>query len=379
MLQNPRTQLTHKIKSKARDLGFDAVGIAPVVPGPDEKFRLWMELGYQGSMAYLEQQAEKRLDPQKVLPGVRSIVCVALSYHHPYFLPYEEQDRGVISRYAAGDDYHLVMAPRLEELLKSIREEVPRVGAKFYVDTGPVMDKYWASRSGIGWLGKHTNLLDRDLGSWFFLGEILLDVELDHDRPILDFCGSCTQCIDACPTEAIVEPYVLDSRRCISYLTIELRDDIPKELRKPMGNLVFGCDICQDVCPWNNSVTDSTTGELGPREVNRSPELLELGQLSPDEFRERFSRSPVKRAKWNGFVRNVAVAMGNAGKPELEPQLKILLHSEDSMVRRHAGWALKQLGTHGALKAIRQRHSEEQDPRTRDDLKRLLDDQEHSP
>ena len=375
MEANRRAQLTGRIKKRARRLGFHAVGVSAANPGPDEKLRVWLELGYQGSMAYLERQAEKRLHPGKVLPGVRSMVCVALAYPHSRPLPYDDPDRGVISRYASGTDYHSVMGSLMARLLESIREELPAVGARSYVDSGPVMDKYWAARAGIGWLGKHTNLLDRKLGSWFFLGEILLDVELDPDKPALDHCGSCTRCIDACPTDAIVEPYLLDSRRCISYLTIELKEDIPQELRQPMGNLVFGCDICQDVCPWNHPVPDSSVPELEPRPVNRSPELWELAQLSPDEFRERFSGSPVKRAKWRGFVRNVAVAMGNSGNPGLAPELKDLLNSEDPMVRRHAGWALKRLGTREALDAVRRRCSEEPDSETRAALRELLADE----
>ena len=372
MEPNRHTRVTRRIKKRARQLGFHAVGVAPAAPGPDEKLRVWLELGFQGSMTYLERQAEKRLDPRKVLPGVRSVICLALSYPHSQPLPYDEPDRAVISRYASGDDYHSVMGSRMTRLLESIREELPGVGAKFYVDSGPVMDKYWASQAGIGWLGKHTNLLDRKLGSWFFLGEILLDAELAYDEPAPDHCGSCTRCIDACPTDAIVEPYLLDSRRCISYLTIELKEDIPEELREPMGNLVFGCDLCQDVCPWNHPVPDASVPELEPRPVNRSPELWELAQLSPDEFRERFSGSPVKRAKWRGFVRNVAVAMGNSGNPGLAPELTNLLNSEDPMVRRHAGWALKQLGTREALDAVRRRCAREQDPETRATLRELL-------
>ncbi len=379
MEPNRRAQLTHKIKKRARQLGFHAVGVSPADPGPDDKLRVWLELGFQGSMDYLERQAGKRLDPGKVLPGVRSMICLALAYPHSQPLPYDDPNRGVISRYASGDDYHSVMGSLMARLLESIREELPGVGARSYVDSGPVMDKYWASRAGIGWLGKHTNILDRKLGSWFFLGEILLDVELDYGEPALDHCGSCTRCIDACPTDAIVEPYLLDSRRCISYLTIELKEDIPEDLREPMGNLVFGCDICQDVCPWNHPVPDSSVLELEPRRVNRSPELWELAQLSPDEFRERFSGSPVKRAKWRGFVRNVAVAMGNSGNPGLQPELTSLLDSEDPMVRRHAGWALKQLGTREALDAVRRRCSRESDSETRATLRELLDDEAADP
>ncbi|MDA2928545.1 tRNA epoxyqueuosine(34) reductase QueG [Acidobacteria bacterium AH-259-O06] len=336
-------ELSQKIKDKARTLGFDAVGIAPVSPMPGDYLQIWLDRQYQGKMAYMDRNSEKRVDPTKVLPNARSIVSLALNYFHPYDLPYDLPDRGVVSRYAAGENYHEVLETRLECLLDYVRQLEPEAEGKIYVDTGPVMDKYWAAHSGIGWLGKHTNVLSRDSGSWFFLGEILLNLELDYDVPGTDFCGSCTRCIDACPTNAIVEPYVLDSRRCISYLTIELREDIPEEFREPVGNLIFGCDVCQDVCPWNQKAPVSSVEEFKPREKNRAPELRELAGLSPEDFRQRYRHSAIKRTKWRGFMRNVAVAMGNSGDPEMIPELKNLLNSGDPMIRRHAAWALKQM------------------------------------
>ena len=364
--------LTRHIKAEAKGLGFGAVGIAPAGVVPEDRLLTWLQRGYQGRMDYMARGVEKRLDPDKVLPGVRSVVCVLLDYYHDYDLPYDRPDLGVISRYASGDEYHQLMQQKLRELLSSIRRLRPEVDAKLYVDTGPVLDKYWAAQSGLGWLGKHTNLLERDRGSWFFLGEILMDVELEYDRPTLDFCGSCTRCIDACPTDAIVEPYVLDSRRCISYLTIELRDDIPTEFRDSMGNLVFGCDICQDVCPWNRSAAESGVPEFKPREPNRQPELRQLAQITPEEFSERFRNSPVKRAKWRGLMRNVAVAIGNSGDPSLIPELKDLLASEDALVRRHAAWALAQIATPEAVSILRSQLEEEQDMSTQEILEKLL-------
>ena len=364
--------LTRKIKAKASELGFDAVGVAPATAIPEDRLLTWLKSGYHGKMDYMARQAEKRLDPDKVLPGVRSVLCVLLDYYHAYDLPYEQPSLGVISRYASGEEYHQLIQDKLRQLLTGIRSLVPQVGARFYVDTGPVMDKYWAAQAGLGWLGKHTNLLDRDRGSWFFLGEILLDVELEYDQPSLDFCGSCTRCIDACPTDAIVDPYVLDARRCISYLTIELRDDIPSEFREPMGNLVFGCDICQDVCPWNRSAPDSSVAEFRPRELNWQPELKQLAQITPEQFPERFRNSPIKRAKWRGLMRNVAVAMGNSRDPGMVSELCNLLDSEEALVRRHAAWALAQIATSDALESIRRRLDQEQDPLTRTTLERLL-------
>ncbi len=236
----------------------------------------------------------------------------------------------------------------MEKLLAHIKGLDPKAEGKVYVDTGPVMDKYWAAHSGVGWLGKHTNLLSREAGSWFFLGEILLNLDLEYDVPGEDFCGSCTRCIDVCPTDAITEPYVLDSRRCISYLTIELREDIPEAFRSSMDNLIFGCDLCQDVCPWNDPVPHSSVEEFRPRKGNRAPDLRELSRLLAEDFSQRYRKSPIKRAKWRGFMRNVAVAMGNSGDPEMIPELEVLVDSEDSMIRRHAQWALERLASVGA-------------------------------
>ena len=349
---------TRKIKEKARTLGFDAIGIAPVEALPGELLQIWLARQYHGKMSYMERTSEKRVDPKKVLPNVRSIISLSLNYFHDYELPYEQSQRGVISRYASGEDYHEVLGKKLGKLLDYICELEPEAEGKIYVDTGPVMDKHWAAHSGVGWLGKHTNVLSRDLGSWFFLGEILLNLALDYDTPGEDFCGSCTRCIDACPTDALVEPYVLDGRRCISYLTIELREDIPEEFREPMGNLIFGCDICQDVCPWNARVPVSSVEEFKPRESNRAPDLRELSRLSPEDFSERYRGSPIKRAKWQGFMRNVAVAMGNSRDPEMIPELENLLDSEDPMIRRHASWALEKLLTPDQKKESRSQNPE---------------------
>ena len=345
MDQKERTQ---HIKDRARALGFEGVGIAPVSAIPGETLQVWLARQFHGKLAYMERTSEKRMDVRQVLANARSVVSLSLNYFHPYDLPYQQPERGVISRYASGEDYHEVLGKRVEELFAFIRGMEPAVEGKVYVDTGPVMDKHWAAQSGIGWLGKHTNLLSRKLGSWFFLGEILLNLELDYDVPGTDFCGSCTRCIDACPTEAIVEPYVLDSRRCISYLTIELREDIPEEFREPMGNLIFGCDICQDVCPWNSKAPVSSVEEFKPKEMNQAPDLRELARLSPEDFQKRYRGSPIKRTKWRGFLRNVVVAMGNSQDPEMIPELENLLHHEDPMIRRHASWALSRLNAQSA-------------------------------
>ncbi len=367
-----RARLTQQIKDKALELGFEAVGIAPATAIPKEHLRTWLSRQYHGQMAYMEKNCEKRVDPEKVLPHARSILSLGLNYLHHYSLPYDQPEKGVISRYASGTDYHQVVEGKLRRLLDFIHELEPQIQGKTYVDTGPVMDKYWAVQSGLGWLGKHTNVLSRELGSWFFIGEILLDRELDYDLPGQDFCGSCTRCIDACPTGAIVEPYLLDSRRCISYLTIELREDIPEQWRQPMGNLIYGCDICQDVCPWTNKTPLAQTEEFQPRNENQTPDLKELAAMSPDDFRDCYRGSAIKRAKWRGLMRNVAVALGNTRRSDMIPALKRLLASEEPLIRRHAAWGLKQIGTPAALAELREHQQKECDEKTRGVLQDLL-------
>ncbi len=361
-----RAELTRRIKVEARRLGFQAAGVAAVAETAREPLQEWLRRRFHGEMHYMARHFEKRTDPRLVVDGARSVVSLALNYYHPYPLPYSDPSKGVFSRYAAGDDYHVVVKERLKRLYAFVLELCPEARGRYYVDTGPVLDKVWAARAGIGWIGKHTNsIAKRKLGSWFFLAEMILDVELDPDPPATDHCGSCTRCIEACPTDAIVQPYLLDSRRCISYLTIELRDDIPLQFREEMGNLVYGCDICQDVCPWNRKVETSGVPELAPRPFNRAPELRELASLTLDDFRREFRRSPVKRAKWRGLMRNVAVAMGNSRDEELVPALGRLLDAEDPMVRRHAAWGLAQFATPEALRRLRERYEAEPDSRTR--------------
>ncbi len=250
----------------------------------------------------MADSVEKRADIQRVLPGVRSVVCVTMNYYAPAQHS-DDDSTGKISRYAWGDDYHLVMTERLEDLLADIRSVNPEIRGKVYVDTGPVMDKVWAAKAGLGWQGKHTNLITKDHGSWVFLGEILLDCELEYDQPVADACGTCTACIDACPTGAIVAPYVLDSAKCISYLTIEHRGPIAGEFAGKLEGWVYGCDICQDVCPWNRFSKPTEEPAFAPRPWNVAPDLEQVRELTKEEFNERFRRSPVKRAKREGLAR----------------------------------------------------------------------------
>ncbi len=309
-----KLRLTEKIKNKALALGFDKVGIARAEALDPDHLREWLRKGYHGSMHYMENYFDKRVDPRQLVKDARSVISLAMNYYTPF-----EHSRdpaiGRISRYAWGDDYHDIIRHRLKQLLAFIQEQIPECQGRVFVDSAPIMDKQWAVRAGIGWQGKNSNVITRDLGSWIFLGEVVVNIDLNYDVPIANYCGSCTRCIEACPTGAIVQPYVVDARRCISYLTIELKPDeeIPKALQPKLGNHIFGCDICQDVCPWNVKFA-RPTGEKSfyPRSINREPKLKELAKMTESEFRENYRKSPIKRAKYKGFIRNILVALKNS-------------------------------------------------------------------
>jgi len=304
---------TQRIKMKAVELGFTRIGIAraELLNEEESHLRDWLARGYHASMQWMEHDIEKRVDVTKILPNAKSVICVALNYYTPF--PHSENSAlGKISRYAWGDDYHAVLMKRLEKFIEFMKSEIPGAEEKIYVDTGPVMDKAWAVRAGIGWLGKHTNVITREFGSWVFLGEILTDAELEYDTPMLDYCGNCTACLDACPTQAIVQPYVLDANKCISYLTIEHRSELPKEIISNFQNWVYGCDICQDVCPWNRFQKETEEQAFQPREENISPHLTELAGLSQEEFSRRFKKSPMKRTKHSGLTRNAKAVLESA-------------------------------------------------------------------
>jgi len=310
-----KTEITQKIKTKALDLGFDKVGIAQVKElDCAEHFAEWLSRGYQGEMAYIEQNGEKRLDPGKVFENAKSVISLAMNYYTP-FPQTENPFEGVISRYAWGDDHHELLRPRLKALLAFINDLAPESYGRVFVDTAPIMDKQWAVQAGIGWQGKHSNVISREFGSWVFLGEVAVDIELDYDQPIPDYCGTCTRCIEACPTQAITEPYVVDARHCISYLTIELKEDrrIPDDLQERMGNRIFGCDICQDVCPWNIKFAKPTTeAAFLPRSENLKPSLAKLAELTEEQFRTTYKHSPLKRPKYRGFLRSILIALKNS-------------------------------------------------------------------
>ncbi len=307
--------LTTTIKAKAIELGFSSVGVARAERLEAEGVRLkqWLSRGQHGTMEWMEKNFEKRVDPHQILPDAVSVISLALNYYSPAGHS-GNPDTGKISRYAWGDDYHIVMTSRIQQLVDCIKSEKPDVHARFYVDTGPVLDKAWAVRAGVGWLGKHTNVITKEFGSWVFLGEIILDLGLEYDEPMADLCGTCTACIEACPTHAIVEPYVLDSTKCISYLTIEHKGPIPDELKPGFENWVYGCDICQDVCPWNRFQKTTDEGAFSPRSENVDPRLEDLASISAEEFTRRFKKSPIKRTKREGIMRNAkAVQEGKTG------------------------------------------------------------------
>jgi epoxyqueuosine reductase len=309
-----------QVKQFARECGFELAGVAPALPVEDsERFEAWRQAGMAGEMGYLtDRRGDLRADPRNLLPEAKSIICVGKLYNtnHPYSTELNDSSRGWISRYAWGpEDYHDVLRRGLEELTKRIADACGEpLSWKICVDTAPLLERSYARAAGLGWIGKNTCLINQQQGSWFFLGELLLSIPLAPDTPPPDRCGTCTRCIDACPTQALVpdgeERFQLDARLCISYLTIEKRGPIPDELHSAMGNHVFGCDICQDVCPWNRQAAH--TAEPAFRPAAFAASLESLAALSEAEFRERFRRSPVWRAKYSGFLRNIAIGLANA-------------------------------------------------------------------
>ena len=334
--------LSNLIKAQALALGFDLAGITTLGPAETaDAFDDWLARGYAGEMTYLPRGAEKRRDTRLPYPGATSAIVVALNYGGT-------SPSGPIARYARGDDYHDVTWEKLDSLHHWIEDHLGRtVRGKAYVDTGPILERDLARQAGLGWFGKNTNLINPEIGSFFFIGSLLVDLELAPDAPFeADRCGTCTRCLDACPTQALVAPQVLDATRCISYLTIEARGEIPVQLRESLGELVYGCDICQDVCPWNVSFArDLSEPALAPRPEMESPSLVDLMRLTLERWREFSRGSAIKRAKRSGFLRNVAVALGNSGAPEAVPALEDALSDEEPLVREHAAWALQTIST----------------------------------
>ena len=337
--------LAARAKTLALELGFDLVGVARADAPPElAYFAEWVASGRAGEMAYLKDQVARRSTLLGAFPWARSVLCVGLQYDTPHDYSTEAPPgRGWISRYAWGDDYHDVMKAMLERLLERLRAEAGPFEARTYVDTGPIVERAYAAAAGLGAWGKNTCLLHPEHGSWFFRGELVSDLELPEDAPRPDICGSCTACLEACPTGALPAPYVLDATRCISYLTIELKDAIPEDRRADVGRHVFGCDICQDVCPWNRRRRHHGLEAFAPREGLESPDLGELAALDAAAFSARFRKSPLKRAKRRGLLRNVAVAIGNSGDRSRLDLLDRLAHDGDPLVREHARWARSKL------------------------------------
>jgi len=297
---------TSEIKKIGFDLGFDKIGITPATqPSKSKNLVNWLNKGFAGTMDWMAIHHEKRMDVRTFFPGAKSVICVA----HNYYTPFHHSDKigkGKISRYACGEDYHKIMKKKLKTYLSKIKILNSVIEGKLCVDTAPVMEKLWAEQAGLGWQGKNTNLITQDYGSWVFLGEIIIDQELTYDMQMEDFCGSCQACLDACPTNAIVEPYVLDAQRCISYLTIEYKDkQISSDHKKNMNGWIFGCDICQDVCPWNKFKQNASENRYRPKENTMEFDLDELEKLDEVDYKRKFRKSPVLRPGWKNFRRNV--------------------------------------------------------------------------
>ena len=337
------------VKRRARGLGFDLCGVAPAEALPGlERIHEWIARGYAGDMGYLPRTAARREDVRRVLPSARSVIVAATLYHtaRPYSIEIDDPGQALISRYAWGDDYHDVIGRRLDALLAWMREEA---GAPFeavaHVDTGPINERAYAERAGVGWVGKNGCVIDPVAGSWLFLSEIVCSLELDVDPPALDQCGTCALCLEACPTGALVAPHVLDARRCLSYLTIELRRAIPGDLRSGVGTHVYGCDICQEVCPWNQAAPRSDDPAWQPRPEFDGPRLIDLWRETDEGLERLVAGSAMRRAKTTGLRRNLAVALGNsadlASKPALDRPAAAEGSSslDDPMVREHVEWA----------------------------------------
>lgn len=357
-LASPISDVKEIVKRAAEHAGFDLVGIAPAADAADLKhFPDWIAAGHAGEMKYMEARDDqgdlKRASLTRIAPWARSVIVCAINYNtdHPYSTQVHDPDRGWISRYAwSREDYHDAVLSRVKQVEAAIRqaapvESEPVLITRSYVDTGPIVERVFAKYAGVGWIGKNTCLINQKKGSWLFLGVILTSLDLAPDLPAPDRCGTCTRCIDACPTDALIAPYQLDSNKCISYLTIEKRGSIPEDLRAGMGHHIFGCDICQDVCPWNRKAPTSTASEFEARPGLVNPALGWLAEMSVEEFHETFRGSPLRRTKRSGLRRNAAIAMGNSGNLEFLPLLDQLAADPDESVSESARWAKARLLT----------------------------------
>ena len=371
MTAKARQRLSLRIKAEAQRLGFELVGVSPVkIPPHEESFAEWLRKEFHGELGYMKRTEELRRDPSRLVPWAISVISVGMNYFTSLPRPQvKDEPRGWISRYAWGDDYHDVVMSKLESLLATMRSwHGASIEGKAFVDSGPVLERECAGVAGLGWIGKNTHLISPKKGSWFFLGELFLSIPLAYDRPIRDRCGKCDLCLKACPTGAFVGPYILDARRCISYLTIELKSSIPRHLRPLMGNHIFGCDICQEVCPYNVKAQATAESAYSPRAGLYAPDLIPFLTLTSAEFRQRFRGSPILRAKRRGFLRNVAVALGNLRSAEAIPALRRALDDEEPLVRRHVAWALGRIGSAAAIEALESRIDIEDDAEVRNEI-----------
>jgi epoxyqueuosine reductase len=372
--------LEETIKSTARDLGFDLVGITTADPFPDADlvFQRWIDDGMHAGMDYKARHRDRVGDPRAVRAGTRSIIAVGMNYYagEPESAPGDDELRGRIARYAWGDDYHLVMEDRLRALAGVLSGHGAAL-ARYYVDTGPLLDRAIAQRAGLGWCGRHSCLITKEFGTWVVLGEVLTDLVLRPDQPASGDCGLCENCMhgsEACPTGAIVASGVVDARKCISYWTIEHRGWIPREVRPTLDDMIFGCDLCQDACPFNRLARPTTHAEFRPRPgTGTRPALLPLLNVSEEEYQRRFRRSPIKRATRSGLRRNVAVALGNLGDRRAVPELvRAMGDPEDPVVRGHAVWALGRIRSDDARAALLGAQATEEDVQVADEIREAL-------
>lgn len=358
------SELSAAIRKRALAEGFDVVRLARAIAPPHSAERLaeFLDAGRHGSMEWLARYADRRADPARLWPEAKSIIVLGTNYgpDHDPRLALSDKTRGAISVYARGDDYHDVIKKKLKRLAGYLCQSYGG-DAKVFVDTAPVLEKAIAEQSGMGWQGKHTNLVSREFGSWLFLGSVFTTLELESDPPADNHCGACHACLDACPTKAFLSPYRMDARRCISYLTIELKDHIPAEFRTAIGNRIYGCDDCLSVCPWNKFAQTSQEAQFAARSITQQPSLAELAQLDDAKFRELFRASPIKRIGRDRFVRNVLIAIGNSGDVALAAQAEALLSDASALVRAMAVWALQRLSPR--FEDLRTHHrSSETDP-----------------
>ena len=365
--------LTDELKAEARRLGFLLAGVtAAVAPTGIHRFDEWIASGYAGEMRYLPDRAEAYSHPRHVLDGVRSILMLSFDYRTVEPAP-SQPGRGRVSRYAWGTDYHDLVRGRLEALARFLSHKSPNAQVRGVVDTAPLLERDFAQLAGLGWIGKNTLLLNKHAGSWFFLAALLTDSALDYDQPHeTDHCGTCRACLDACPTNAFVDAYVLDARRCISYLTIESREPILHELRSGLGDWLFGCDVCQDVCPWNRDAPRSAERELQPTGGATTLELAELFELDDAQFRARFRHTPLWRPKRRGLLRNAAIVLGNQRAAAAIDALVRGLGDTESLVRGACAWALGRYDNDRARQALTNRLAMETDPDVRGEIEAAL-------